>query len=294
MDIRHLSYFVTVAECPSFTEAAKQLAVTQSAVSYQVAELERRLEMKLFIREKHAIRLTGAGEILLIEGRKILKTLEEAVQKAKRADVGEVGALKVGFLGSMERLLAGTMKKFRLKHPDIDLHVENYNMQGLEDALARGTIDIGLTIAVGLDPSADYECRELFPDLAVVVLSADHPLAGCSTLSFTEIKDEPLVLMTAESGQGARAWLFDHFKRVGGVPRIAYETPNFENLLFLVETGKGITVLSRHIVEFYSNFQVRCIDMVGEDVECKAVALWKKALENPTAAHFLAELGLKP
>ena len=112
-------------------------------------------------------------------------------------------------------------------------------------------------------------------------------------LSFSEIINEPLVLMTPESSQGARAWLFDHFKQAGGTPRVALETPNFENLLFLVETGKGITVLSRHIVEFYSNFHVRCIDMVGKDVQCSAVALWEKALENPAAAHFLTELGVQ-
>ena len=293
MDVRHLSYFVTVAECPSFTEAAKQLQVTQSAVSYQIAELERRLEMKLFIRDRHSIHLTRAGEILLVEGRKILLDLDEAVQKAKRADDGETGTLKVGFLGSMERFLAGTMKRFQQKHPDIDLQVENHNMQNLEEALARGAIDIGLTIAVGMKISDEYESRVLFPDIAAVVLAQDHPLVGRASLSFTDIKDEPLVLMTQESGMSARAWFFEQFKRVGAKPKVVLETPSFENLLFLVETGKGITVLSRHIMKFYTNHQVQVLDMVGEDVDCSGIALWKKALDNPTAPHFLAELEIK-
>jgi len=292
LDVRHLSYFVTVAECPSFTEAAKQLQVTQSAVSYQIAELERRLEMKLFIRDRHSIRLTLAGEILLAEGKKVLASLDEAVKKAKQADDGELGTLRVGFLGSMERLLAGTMKRFQQKHPNIELRVENLSMQPLEDALARDAIDIGLTIAVGLKLPDGYECRELFPDIATVVLPQDHPLAGHNTLSFNDIKDEPLVLMTQESGMSARNWLFRQFRRAGSEPRVVLETPSFENLLFMVETGKGITVLSRHIMKFYTNFQVQCIDMVGDEVDCSGVAIWKKALENPTAAHFLAELDI--
>lgn len=290
MDIRHLSYFVTVADCTTFTEAARQLQVTQSAVSYQIAEMERRLEMKLFIRDRHTLRLTRAGEILRTEGKRILKDLDGALAKAHRADQGEVGTLKVGFLGSMERLLAATMRSFRQKHPDVELVVEHFHMQSLEEALARNTIEVGLTIAVGLDLPAEYEARTLFPDHAVAVLPPDHPYAERPSLTFEDLKEEPLVLMKADAGQSARNWLFGQFRRMGAEPKVVLETPSFENLLFLVETGKGITVLSRHIIEFYTNFQVRFVDIIGEDTDCSAVAIWKKSLENPIAARFLEEL----
>nr|WP_320134068.1 LysR family transcriptional regulator [uncultured Holophaga sp.] len=290
MDIRHLDYFVTVADCPSFTEAARQLQVTQSAVSYQIAELERRLEMKLFIRDRHAIRLTRAGEILRDEGRRLLRDMEETLARARLADQGELGTLRVGFLGSMERVMGATMRRFRQKHPQVDLQVEHHHMQGLEEALTRGTVDLALTVAVGLDLPEDYEMRTLFPDQAVAVLSAEHPLADREHLTLSDLREEPLILMTADSGQRARRWLMERFRRAGVEPRVSKETPSFENLLFLVETGQGVTILSRHIIQFYSHYQIRAVDLDGQDMDCRAVAIWKKALENPAAALFLAEL----
>src|SRR4051794_10340008 len=117
MEIRQLRYFISVAEQLNFTEAAKRLFVAQPSVSQQIASLERSMDVKLFIRDKHSVKLTPAGKVFLNDAIEIVNKSEEALKRAKKAAVGEVGQLSVGFLNApVKNFLPDLVKEFRKKY----------------------------------------------------------------------------------------------------------------------------------------------------------------------------------
>ena len=128
MDIQKLKYFVAVAESLSFSEAASNVGISQSAMSQQIAELERQVKTQLIIRKKRPLQLTSAGKVLLKESYSLVAKADEALHKTHQAAKGYVGFLKVGFLGGIERsFLPRVIREFRDVYPEIDLSLHQYN-----------------------------------------------------------------------------------------------------------------------------------------------------------------------
>ena len=116
MEIRQLRYFISVAEHLNFTEAAKQLFVAQPAVSQQIKSLEKEIGIKLFVRDKHSVQLTPAGKVFLNDAIEMLNRFEDVIKKARKAEIGEVGELSIGFLNApVKNFLPGLVKDFRRK-----------------------------------------------------------------------------------------------------------------------------------------------------------------------------------
>ena len=127
MEIRQLRYFISVAEQLNFTEAAKRLFVAQPSVSQQIASLERSMDVKLFIRDKHSVKLTPAGKVFLNDAIEIVNKSEEALKRAKKAAIGEVGQLSIGFLNApVKNFLPDLVKEFRRKYRYIQINLNHY------------------------------------------------------------------------------------------------------------------------------------------------------------------------
>lgn len=146
MEIRTLKSFVKVAQYQSFTRAAKELNTVQPAISRQIAELEEELEVSLFLRTKRSVRITAAGEALLVEAREILAREEWARDQARRAARGEVGTFKIGYLSSacfefMPRLIC----EYRQRYPAVQVILREMTPFQQEAALNEGRIDLGFS-----------------------------------------------------------------------------------------------------------------------------------------------------
>ncbi|MBP1628135.1 MAG: hdfR 3 [Holophagaceae bacterium] len=293
MDIKQLHCFTTVAKHLNFSEAAKHLAITQSTVSYQIAELERQLDMKLFVRDKHSVKLTTSGTIFAQEVTRILADLNEAVNKAWMAKSGAAGNLQIAFLSSMERVLGDVVKRFAVTHPNINLALNHPSMQALHDGLKDGSVDAGVTFSIGIEPGDPLNYQRLSCEDTAVIMPLDHPLATREHLCLADLKGVPIVAMTRESGFAASDWAMERFAKRGFIPNIVRRTSDLGTLLFMVESGLGVAVLTRQTVEYYSNLKLLARKLEDEDLAVEVMLAWSKHSTNPCLPLFLREFGVR-
>jgi len=293
MDIKQLHSFTLVAKYLNFTEAAKYQDLTQSTVSYQIAELERQLDMKLFVRDKHSVRLTTSGIIFAQEVTRILADLNEAVNKAWMAKSGASGSLQIGFLSSMERVLGDVVKRFTVSHPNINLALKHPTMQELHDSLKDGSVDAGVTFSFGVDEGDGVQHYTLCRENTAVIMPLDHALAAQAHLSLADLKGVPIVAMTRESGYVASDWAAERFAKRGFIPNIVRRTSDLGTLLFMIESGLGVAVLTRQTVDFYSNFKLLSRDLEDDDLAVEVILAWNKSNKNPSLPLFLKEFGVE-
>lgn len=293
MDIKQLQCFSLVARCLNFSEAAKAMGVNQSTVSYQIAELERQLDLKLFLRDKHGVSLTASGTVFAQEVARILEELNEAINRAWMARSGASGALSVGYLSSMERILGDVVKRFPLTHPNISLSFLQPSMQGLNDGLKDGSLDVGVTFSFGLEAFPGLRQLHLGHENVAAIMATDHPLAAREHLSIADLREVPMVIMaTPESGSTGATWILDRFLKRGFSPNVVRRTTSFETMLFLIESGLGIGFLTRQSALYYSNFKLVARDLEDDDLDVDVVLAWKEGNPNPSLPLLLKEFGV--
>lgn len=290
MDIRQLRYFISVAENLSFTDAAKDLFVAQSAVSQQIADLEKKIGVQLFVRDKRSVKLTSAGSVLLKESISLVDKTEEVIKKTRQAAQGIIGNLKIGFLGYSERFyLPSIIKQFQINYPDVDLQLEQYNHGMLNEALITGELDIGFTFSFGIASIGGLEERHVFTESISAVLHNEHPLAHRDRISISELaKERFIVLNKEESPQGYNQTLLICANN-GFFPNICREPRLLHTVLLLVESGMGIAILPKSL-RLHSSPSLRFIDIDGEKNEYDLVVAWKKNNGNPSIQLFIKEL----
>lgn len=290
MDIRQLRYFIAVAEHLNFTEAARELFVAQSAVSQQIADLEKKIGVQLFIRNKRSVQLTKAGAVLLKEATNLIKKTEEAIEKTRHADLGIIGSLNIGFLGYTERIfLPYLIRRFRRNYPKVDLHLNQYSHGTLIEALKTDALDVVFTLAFGLDNIGGLEKKSMFTEKISVVMHCEHPLANKSSIKIADLAEERfIVLNRQESPQGFNKTLL-MCANGGFSPNIVEEPKLLHTVLLLVDAGMGIAILPKSLAS-YSSSSLRFIDIQGESAEDELVIAWKKNNMNASIPLLLEEL----
>jgi LysR family cyn operon transcriptional activator len=246
MLLRHIRYFMAVAEHGNFTRAAEWLHVSQPTLSQQIQQLEDTLGARLLDRSGRAVRLTDAGEAYLHHARRALQELEAG----KRAihDVGELnrGELRLAMTPTFTSYLAGPLlERYNALYPGIRVSVAEMTQDRIEALLARGDLDIGIAFA---EPrSADIEGRSLFVETLALVVGKSHPCAGRRRpLTAEEIGNEALVLL---SGDFATRHHIDQYCEQHGIrPRIAIEANSISGIIEIVQRSSRLaTVLPEAI-----------------------------------------------
>ncbi|AOY75269.1 LysR family transcriptional regulator [Clostridium formicaceticum] len=290
MELRQLHYFIAVAEHLNFTEAAKHLFVAQSAVSQQIADLEQKIGVQLFFRNKRSVKLTNAGAVFLQEALSLVSKSAEAIEKTRQADIGIIGHLKIGFLGYTERnFLPSLIREFRRSHPKVDLYLDQFHHGMLIEALKTGELDVIFTLAFGLDNIGGIEKKSIFTEKISVVMHCDHPLANKNSLHISELAQERFITVSRrESPQGFNKTLL-MCANSGFSPNIVAEPRLLATVLLLVDAGIGITILPKSL-KLHSSPSLRFLDIEGEQAEDELVIAWKKKNANPSIPLFLEAL----
>ncbi|KAB3535389.1 LysR family transcriptional regulator [Alkaliphilus pronyensis] len=290
MDIRQLRYFIAVAEHLSFTEASKQLFIAQSAVSQQIADLEKKIGVQLFTRNKRSVRLTNAGEVLLKEAIGLVNKSEEAIEKTRQADLGIIGNLKAGFIGYTEKdFLPYLIREFRRNYPKVELQLNQLNHGLLIEGLKNGELDVGFTLSFGVDNIGGLKSKHIFTETISVVMHCDHPLADKKSISLSALADESFIVLNRhESPQGFNKTLLMCTNN-GFNPNIVSEPKLIQTVLLLVDSGMGIAILPNSL-KLQSSPSLRFIDIEGEQAEDELVIAWKKSNTNPSIPLFLNQL----
>ena len=240
--LHYLRYFQAVAEEGHFGRAAARLSIAQPALSQQIQRLEAIVGYPL-LRRRPRVELTEAGEVLLRVARRTLEEVEEGVEAARKAARGEIGVLTVGFAASViVTELAGVIKGYRQRFPDVDLHLRELSSAEQLKAVSVGTIDIGL---VRETESSDESIliQPILREAFVVSLPPQHRLARSRKLAPQQLADEPFVLFPRDVAPGLFYRVMSLCERSGFTPRVVQEAREWLTVLGLVEAGLGVSIV---------------------------------------------------
>jgi DNA-binding transcriptional LysR family regulator len=239
-----LRYFLVAAERGSMTEASLELHIAQSAVSTAIYNLERDLQVQLFIRRRgRGLTLTPAGERLQQQARDLLARARE-VEREARGD-GEIisGPVAVGcFVTLAPYYLPPLFSECTRRYPGIEIDVVEAETDQLVHALAAGRIDFALTYSLGLAAEPELRSETIARAPAYVIVAADHPLAGQGSVELTELSTEPLVLLDLPH---SRDYFHSLVAATGTAPDVRYRTQSYETVRSLVARGLGYSVLNQ-------------------------------------------------
>ncbi|MCD8084703.1 MAG: LysR family transcriptional regulator [Clostridiales bacterium] len=293
MKLKQMEYFVAVAENLSFTRAARQCFISQTAMTLQIKSLEERLGVSLFIRDKHHVELTRAGKVDLNEGRAIRARREAAGKLGRTAAEGFSGVLNIGFIRGYEQSrFSETLRGFHESYPNISLHLIRDNMSALYRLLEDGHCDVVFNLSSRFQSYPGHFHRILKQVPMMAVLYPRHPLAEKKRLSYRELSGEDFIIMQPRErpvDETEEAILC--YERGGFVPNIVEKEPEVQTLLLMVSAGLGIAVLPEYSVRYFQNTRnLVVIPLFREDRTEERMDFeisWKSENENPSIAKLL-------
>jgi DNA-binding transcriptional LysR family regulator len=245
MELRHLRYFVAVAEELSFTRAAHRLGMAQPPLSQQIARLERELGVPLLERTSRSVRLTRPGVALLDEARALLMRADETARIVGQVGQGERGVLRVASVASgFSGVLVEGLRSYRAAFPGVLPLVYEMEATPQLEALGHGTIDIAFLRTPGPHPGVDL--WPLAEEDLVAVLPDNHPAVdGQEPLELRRLHDERFVMFPRSSAPDAFDTIIAACRIGGFTPDVVYEAPNDHTLVALVAAGLGVSLVPR-------------------------------------------------
>jgi DNA-binding transcriptional LysR family regulator len=252
MELRHLRYFVAVADAQNMGRAAQRLRVAQSALSRQIQDLEREVGTPLLARLSRGIRLTTAGDAFLVHARQTLAAAERAVAAARAAAEGEEGTLRVAppDAGDRIRVFAAAVERFRAVRPGIAVQLVALPWMEHAAAVRAGRVDVGYTYGTPSDFPADIVAEHLEDEpVTAAMLPAAHPLAHAATLTLAELAPVPFVLSDRAAIGGLHDVVMDAMRRGGHEPRVISGMTTFAGLVQLVAGGAGWALVAASVAD---------------------------------------------
>jgi DNA-binding transcriptional LysR family regulator len=270
MELRHLRYFVAVAEEGHVTRAAERLGIQQPPLSQQIRALETELDAQLFHRKPRGVELTPAGRAFFDEAKAILARVGDAVAATKRAARGEAGRIGIGFTSSasFHPFVPRAIRAFRERHPLVALTLEESGTTELVDALRSEAIDAAF-VRSPVGESADLTVRPLLEEPMVAALPSGHPLSGTGNpLPLAAHAGEIFILYRRPVGPGLHDAIIAACDRAGFSPQIGQEAPRMLSTLSLVAAGLGVTLVPKSM----SRLQVEGVAYRGLDPSAQLTA----------------------
>jgi DNA-binding transcriptional LysR family regulator len=287
MELRHLRYFIAVADELSFTRAAATLHVAQSAVSAQIRMLEEEVGVSLLERNSRHVDLTAAGRSFLEGARKALSDLDEITRQVRRIGRAEAGELAIGFIGSQSHeWLPQVLRRFRQKYPGVDVKlIEMVPAQQME-ALLTHRLDIGIIGVMDGKPPHGLQIDCIAEERPVAAVPSDHPLAGRESVRLEELKSESFIFTSRENAPSYRAWFSRLCERARFVPRIVQEVDRARTGVQYVAAGYGISVFSEHIGRLPAP-GVSFIPLRPIGLKLRFGVAWRTEGTQPLASRFV-------
>ena len=244
MELRHLRYFLAVAEELNFTRAAKRLNIAQPPLTQQIKALEAEMGVALFDRTGYRVELTDAGRSFVPQVARILADVRNAVLIAKRAAVGEVGHVRVGFTesASFNPLVTATFRSFRTAYPEVELSLEESPSTVLANALREGRIDAAF-VRPPLRTGEGIALHLIDEEEMVVAVPTSHPLALRTELEITDLAEETFVLYPRTERPGLADTVIAACEKAGFAPKVKQFTPQLSSTINLVAAALGISIV---------------------------------------------------
>ncbi len=283
MELRHLRYFVAVAQELHFGRAAARLGLAQPPLSQQIKALEIETGVTLLERTKRRVELTAAGEIFFQEARKILAMTDRAVLAARRTARGEVGKLVVGFVSSTVYGKATSI--FRImqeEYPDISLLLQDLSSVEQVEAIKAYRLDVAL-VRPPVETGELHQMRTIWREPLIVALPRRHRLAGQKRIAASELAGESFLLVDAP---GFRDQLVRICALAGFSPRIVQQARSTPTIVNLVAAGIGISIVPASLRNLHrQGVTYRSFEPPAPTIEL--AVLWRKNDPSPALRSFL-------
>jgi DNA-binding transcriptional LysR family regulator len=282
MELRHLRYFVAVAEELNFARAARRVHIAQPSLTKQIQQLEADLGFPLLYRTKKKVELLDTGHVFLEEAQRLLRQTENAVQSARRTHTGESGRLVIGFAQSAApEVLPRILRRYHALYPKVVVDL----LEIVSIKSAESFLDSGVSVALARSPT--FLSRELFCfERFVVALPDSHPLAKQKSLRIKALASEPLIVPPLQPGWGYADSMFQIFRDYEIVPQIALEAIGAVAVVTLVAGGFGIALVPASL----GNFSLPGVIYRPIKGPCRTTDLtvvWRRDSRTPTVRAFL-------
>lgn len=246
MELRHLRYFLVLAEELHFGRAAQRLNMSQPPLSVAIQQLEASAGARLFVRNSKSVQLTAAGQALVPEARALLAQAHEALQHVRDVDLGQAGSLRIGFVGAMlYRGLPQMLQPFQAQHPRLRLELHELSSAEQLAELARDRLEVGFVHTAQVPPGLQHILVASQPLVACV--PASHPLAHVAQapapLDLAALKGEPLALVSREVSPDYHDRIVALCAQAGWVPTVRHELRHWLSVVSLVSQGMGVALV---------------------------------------------------
>ena len=295
MNLNQLRYFVSVAENGSFTKAAVQHFISQTAITQQMHALEESVGAKLLDRNSRPVLLTPAGKVFLKEAREILGKMDAALLRTREASTGLEGELRLGYTKGYEHSdLPRYLRSFHRDYPNVLISCYRCDTDMLASGLINGDYDVIFTwdsTNLRQEETLDMKVAEHVP--LRVALSAAHPLARRSELTRRDLKQENILFMSP-SGTGdsfGDAYYIKLYQQAGYQPNILLRSSDMESILMMVAAEEGISIVPEYSHPWdVGTENVVFVSLAGEGETEEILIVWRKNDDHPALKHFIQAL----
>ncbi|WP_414500442.1 LysR family transcriptional regulator [Zymobacter sp. IVIA_12111.31 C1] len=290
MELRHLRYFVAVAEERHFTRAAERLGIAQPPLSQQIKKLEQELGTPLFRRLTRGVELTEAGALFLEDARGIMSQVERARARAMSVARGESGRISIGFASSavFHPLVATLIRYYRDQYPRVTISPIEGSTPSLVEGMDSGNIDAAV-VRLPFNECGDNYCMDvLAEEEMLIVLPAHHPLAGEEEIALEALERETLIMFPRSLGPGLYDSIIAACRKAGFSPSLGQESPQVPSTVNMVAAGFGVSVVPASIRSVHAE-GVTYHRIKGGQLKVQ-IALAHRANERSQAVHNLVKM----
>lgn len=288
MELRHVRYFIAVAEYLNFSRAAQELHIAQPPLSRQIRQLEEDLGVTLFLRNKRRVELTKAGRIFLDEARKLVEQAGYATAAARHAQKGESGIVRIGIASGLGGVVGRIVAEHCRRMPAVDIDCKDIFSTPQNEALCKREIDVGF-----LRPPIDHlnlDSELLYDEQFLVVLPRTHRLANRKSLRLKEVADETLIIFDRNFSSGLYDKILGLFRRQGLTPHLSV-TPveaHEEAGAIMVASGKAIFIGAGAMVNrSVSGIDLASVPLSDPEAKIEVYMAWRKDEEAPAVIAFV-------
>jgi len=286
MGPRQLRSFIAVAEELHFGRAAKRVNLSQPALSLQISGIEEELEVKLFERSRRKTELTQAGQIFLQEARDVLQRTEQAITTVRRAALGEVGTIRIGFISTAAAIIMPPLvKRFRERHTHVEVDLRNVLTRDQLTQLQERKLDVGF-LRVPLVTSPEIKTRIVHREPFVLLIPGGHPLAQVDGLKLADCASADFVMYSRKMAPGFHDQIMNILHRNGITPHVVQEAAEMYTLVSLVAAGLGLALAPASIALHHTeNVVVR--ELTDEPTQSEIAIAWNLNHVSMTTQLFL-------
>lgn len=285
MELRHLRYFIAVAEQENVSRAALKLHVSQPGISRQIHDLEEEIGFQLFERSPKSLRLTDAGRKFLDEARAVLQRAEEAITNARAVAGTGGGEIHVGYAPSLTiQILPRALRAFQAKFPGMRVALHDLSTEEMLSGLRAGKLQVTLMVRPPPKMLRGLQFRELARYPVCAALAPKHPLAKSKAVGLEQLAGEPLIAYSRKDYPEYHDILDELFAGIRK-PRVAEEHDGITSIIAAVESGRGFALVPK-CVQFMAGSRVKLVPLDPQPPSIPVGAAWKK--ETETVRQFIA------